>query len=100
MFKHVKEKLATALEDWEMMKKAAEDESDDCAERFEMHFYEFIDELKKWYHHLEQPPSTIEEAENLIEIREMMESLPEALQLNFLTELEFIIEGVDRVRYD
>jgi hypothetical protein len=96
----VKEKLETALEDWELMKKASEDESEECAERFERHFYEFIDELKFWYQHLEQPPSTIEEAEDLIEISEIIKLLPAPLELNFLTELELIIEGEDRVRYD
>lgn len=100
MINHVKRKLEVALEDWEMMKKASEDESEDCAERFEMHFYEFIDELKVWYHHLEQPPTTIEEAENLFEIKEITERLPAPLELNFFTELELIIEGEDQVRYD
>ncbi|MGG1397492.1 hypothetical protein ABE288_06605 [Bacillus salipaludis] len=100
MINRVKEKLETALEDWELMKKADEDEREEIAERFEMHFYEFIDELKIWYQHLDQPPSTIEEAENLIEVREMIELLPAPLELNFLTELELIIEGEDRVRYD
>lgn len=50
--------------------------------------------------HLEQPPSTIEEAENLNEIKELMERLPTPLELNFLTELELIIDGEDQVRYD
>lgn len=100
MINRVKEKLAAALEDWEMMKKASEDESEECAERFERHFYEFIDELKIWYQHLEQPPTTIDEAENLIEIREIIESLPAPLELNFFTELELIIEGEEQVRYD
>jgi len=96
----VKEKLETALEDWEMMKTASESESEEYAERFELHFYEFIDELKLWYQHLEQPPLTIEEAENLSEIREIIDHLPAPLELNFLTELELIIEGEDRVRFD
>ncbi|MCM3763831.1 hypothetical protein [Neobacillus niacini] len=96
----VKAKLKIALEDWEMMKKASEDDSEECAERFERHFYEFIDELKIWYLHLEQPPTTIEEAEDLIEVREIMELLPSPLELNFLTELELIIEGEERVQYD
>ncbi len=100
MIHDVKKKLEVALEDWEMMAKASEDESEDSAERFEMHFYEFIDELKAWYHHLEQPPTTIEEAENLIEIREITERLPAPLELNFLTELEFIVEGIDQVSFD
>jgi hypothetical protein len=96
----VKEKLDTALEDWEMMKKASEDESEECAERFERHFYEFVDELKIWYQHLEQPPSTLEDAENLNEIKQIIECLPAPLEINFFTELELIIEGKDRVRYD
>lgn len=100
MFNHVIKKLEVALEDWEMMAKASEDESEDSAERFEMHFYEFIDELKAWYQHLEQPPATIEEAENLTEIKEIAERLPAPLELNFYTELELIIEGKDRIRYD
>lgn len=100
MIHDVKRKLEVALEDWEMMKKASEDESEDSAERFEMHFYEFIDALKVWYHHLKQPPTTIEEAENLIEIKEITERLPAPLELNFLTELELIIDGEDQVRFD
>ena len=100
MINRAKEKLETALEDWEMMKIASEDESEECAERFEKHFYEFIDEVKIWYQHLEQPPSTIEDAENLIEIREIIERLPAPLELNFFTELELIIDGEDQVRYD
>jgi hypothetical protein len=96
----VKEKLEMALEDWEMMKKASEDEAEECAERFERHFYEFIDQLKSWYQHLEQPPVTIEEAENLSEIKEIINVLPSPLEINFLTELELIIDGIDQVRFD
>jgi hypothetical protein len=97
---HVKEKLEIALEDWEMMKNASEDESEESAERFEMNFYEFINELKIWYQHLGQPPTSIEEAENLSEIKEIIDRLPSPLELNFFTELELIIEGEDRVRFD
>ena len=100
MINRVKEKLETSLEDWEIIKKASENESEECAERFERHFYEFIRELKIWYEHLEQPPTSIEEAENINEIREIIERLPAPLELNFFTELEFIIEGEDRVQYD
>ncbi|WP_083402129.1 hypothetical protein [Bacillus sp. MUM 116] len=100
MINRVKEKLEAALEDWEMMKNASEDESEDYAERFERHFYEFIDELKIWYQHLDHPPTTIEDAENLIEIKEILERIPAPLELNFYTELELIIDGEDQVRYD
>lgn len=100
MINHVNVKLEIALEDWEMMKKASENDSEECAERFERHFYEFIEELKIWYQHLEQPPSTIEDAEKLIEIREIMKRIPAPLELNVITELELIIDGEDQVRYD
>lgn len=100
MINRVYEKLEAALLDWEMMKNASEDESEECAERFERHFYEFIDELKIWYQQLDQPPATIDDAENLPEISEIIERLPAPLQLNFLTELELIVEGEDQVRYD
>jgi len=100
LFNHVIKKLEIALEDWEMMKRASEDESEECAERFERHFYEFIEELKIWYQHLEQPPATIEDTETLSEIREILERLPAPLELNFLTELELMIDGEDQVRYD
>lgn len=100
MINRVYEKLEAALLDWEMMKNTSEDESEECAERFERHFYEFIDELKIWYQQLDQPPATIDDAENLPEISDIIERLPAPLQLNFLTELELIVEGVDQVRYD
>ncbi|GHI00341.1 hypothetical protein [Neobacillus kokaensis] len=100
MINRVNEKLEAALNDWEMMKTASEDEREECAERFEMHFYQFIEELKLWYQKLEQPPETMEEAENLMEIKEMLDRLPAPLELNFYTELELIIEGQEQVRYD
>ena len=100
MINRVKNKLKVALEDWDMMQKTFGDEGAEFAERFELHFYDFIDELKEWYRQLEQPPTTLEEAEKLIEIQEILESLPSPLELNFFTELELIIEGEDQVRYD
>ena len=100
MIDRVKKKLEVALEDWAMMAKTSGDEGADWAEQFEKNFYEFIDELKVWYQHLQQPPTTIEEAEALPEIQEIAGRLPAPLELNFITELELIIEGIDRVRYD
>ena len=94
------QKLEDALLDWEMMTKTSGDEGADNAERFEMHFYEFIDELKVWFQSLKQPPTTVEEAENLDEIKDILERLPVPLELNFYNELELIIEGKDQVRYD
>lgn len=52
-----------------------------------MHFYDFIDALKAWYRHLEQPPTTIEEAENLIKIKLIAERYPHHLNLTFIQNL-------------
>ncbi|HHY73295.1 MAG TPA: hypothetical protein GX497_08725 [Bacillus bacterium] len=100
MINRVLIKLEAALEDWDLMMKTTDDEGADWAERFEQHFYEFIDELKVWFQYLEQPPATIEAAESLDEIRDIMERLPAPLELNFYNELELIIEGKEQVRYD
>ncbi len=100
MFNLVMRKWEEALLDWDMMTKTSGDEGADNAERFEMHFYEFIDELKVWFQSLNQPPTTVEEAENLDEIKDILERLPAPLELNFYNELELIIEGKYQVRYD
>lgn len=100
LINRVTKKLEDALLDWDLMTKTSGDEGADNAERFEMHFYEFIDELKVWFQGLQQPPTTMEEAENLDEIKDIMERIPAPLELNFYNELELIIEGKDQVRYD
>lgn len=92
--------LNTALEDWSTMQKTSGDEGADAAERFEKNFYEFIEELRSWYHKLENKPETIEEAEELNQVQEIIEKLPGPLQLNFLNELELIVENEEQVRFD
>lgn len=100
MINRVIDKLDVALLDWNMMTTRSGDEGAEVAERFEMHFYEFVDELKAWFQSLQQPPTTMEEAENLDEIKDIIERLPAPLELNFYNELELITEGKDQVRYD
>gem|GEM_PF-3032099 len=94
------EALNEALEDWAMMQKTEGDEGAEWAERFERHFYIFIDELAKWIQGLPTQPQTIEEAEELTEIKELQEKLPGPLVLNFTMELEMIIDGHDTSRFD
>jgi hypothetical protein len=94
------ETFETAMEAWDMMQKTAGDEGAEWAERFERYFYEFIEELKKWWETLDPKPSNMEEAEALPEIKKWMEKIPDPVQLNFLTELEDIIDGLDTVRFD
>jgi hypothetical protein len=98
--KKIDEYFETAMEAWSMMQKTSDDEGAEWAERFERYFYEFIDELKKWWATLDPKPKDIEEAEELPEIKKWMEQIPAPVQLNFLTELEDIVDGVDTVRFD
>ncbi|WML26750.1 hypothetical protein [Neobacillus sp. OS1-33] len=96
----IDEYFETAMEAWSMMQKTSGDEGTEWAERFERYFYEFIDELKKWWETLQPKPSSIEEAEELPEIKKWMEQIPAPVQLNFLTELEDILEGFETERFD
>jgi hypothetical protein len=98
--KQIDEYFEIAMEAWDMMQKTSGDEGAEWAERFERYFYEFIDELKKWWKTLESQPTTIEEAEELPDIKKWMDKIPAPVQLNFLAELEDIIDGIDTVRFD
>jgi hypothetical protein len=98
--KKIDENFETAMEAWSMMQKTSGDEGAEWAERFERYFYEFIDEVKKWWKTLDLKPKDIEEAEELPEIKKWMERIPAPVQLNFITELEDILDGVDTVRFD
>ncbi|SEM22712.1 hypothetical protein SAMN05192533_101502 [Mesobacillus persicus] len=98
--RRIDEYFETAMEAWGMMQKTTGDEGAEWAERFERYFYEFIHELKNWWATLHPKPTTIEDAEELPEIRKWMEQLPAPLQLNFLTELEDIVDGIDTERFD
>ncbi|WLR52866.1 hypothetical protein LC040_08230 [Bacillus tianshenii] len=100
MTEDIHQKLTIVLEDWTMMQKTSGDEGAEWAERFEKHFYEWIEELKAAWHSLDDRPKTIEDAESLPEIEELIDRLPGPLQLNFLTELEEIVEGEESLRYD
>jgi len=98
--KLIDEYFETAMEAWSMMQKTSDDEGAEWAERFERYFYEFIDELKKWCETLDPKPTNIDEAEALPEVKKWMDQLPAPVQLNFLTELEDILDGVETERFD
>lgn len=98
--KMIDEYFETAMEAWSMMQKTSGDEGAEWAERFERYFYEFIDELKKWWSTLEPKPTNMNEVEQLPEIKKWMEQIPAPVQLNFLTELEDILDGIETERFD
>ncbi|MFV8827897.1 hypothetical protein [Alkalihalobacterium sp. APHAB7] len=99
-FQTVKEALDTALYDWSLMQKTSGDEGAEHAERFERHFYDFIDEFETWFRTLDPEPTELEEAEALPEVMELEQHLPGPLQLNFTIELERIIDGYKTSRFD
>lgn len=92
--------LNQALDDWSMMQQTDGDEGADWAETFELHFYEFIDAFKYWYEQLPEQPDTLEELEKLPEVIKIQEKLPDPLQLNFVMEMEEIIDDLSTIRYD
>jgi hypothetical protein len=97
---NIEENFQTALEAWSMMQKTEGDEGAEWAERFEQYFYLFIDDLKAWWFLLEKKPKNIDDAEQLPEIQNWMNQLPSPVQLNFITELEELIDGIEMRRYD
>lgn len=83
-----------------MMQKTEGDEGAESAERFEMHFYKFIDVFELWFQSLDHLPKNLEDAEKLREVKEIQDKLPGPLQLNFTMELERIIDGIETTRFD
>jgi hypothetical protein len=96
----IDEYFEISMEAWSMMQKTSGDEGAEWAERFERYFYEFIDELKVWWAELDPKPTNMEEVEKLPKIIKLLEQIPAPVQLNFLTELEDILDGVETERFD
>lgn len=91
----VMEALNTALEYWGHMQTTSGDEGAEWATIFERHFYLFIEQFETWYSSLDRKPKVIEEAEQLKEVQEIQGKLPGPLQLNFIIELERIVDGLE-----
>lgn len=95
--------LDETLECWRRMQSAEMDSAEAFADRFEASFYTFIDEVKAWYQALVTKPSQLEDLLELPPIAHCSEHLPGPLQLNFETELEYILDGITRIddeKYD
>ncbi|WP_223699906.1 hypothetical protein [Sutcliffiella deserti] len=93
MEKEVMDSLSIALEDWHMMQKMEGDEGAEWAEKFERDFYTFIEAFEKWFRNIKPKPEQLELAESLELVNEIQEKLPGPLQLNFLLELERMVDG-------
>ncbi|MGM0835240.1 MAG: hypothetical protein ACQEV7_03720 [Bacillota bacterium] len=89
----VMQSLKQALDDWKMMQQTEGEEGAEWAGKFERDFYLFIDEFEKWFTALPKRPILQEEAESLDLVITIQYLLPGPLLLNFLNELERIVDG-------
>lgn len=96
----VMESLDKALDDWKMMQRTKGEEGEELAETFERNFYLFIDVFEKWFFALSDRPVLQEEAEALDLVLKIQDKLPGPLQLNFLNELERMVDGETDRRFD
>lgn len=94
------ETLQIALGDWNMMQHTGGDEGAELAERFERHFYLFIDEFELWFQQLSPKPQEVEEAEEQHNIKKVIEYLPEPLYITFFNELIRIVDEESYSQYD
>ncbi|WP_274651454.1 hypothetical protein [Paenibacillus humicola] len=100
MNRTVEEALDAAVTNWNAMSRAEEDEAEPAADRFEASFYRFIDVFRDWMAGLDPRPQTMEALYRLPEVRAIAEKLPGPLQLNFETEAELILDGMERIGED
>lgn len=99
----IEQALKITLHHWNQMKMSGEEEAEDEANQFEASFYKLMEEVRTWFSSLENRPSTLDDALELQDIREIIDRLPAELHLNFETELELIVEGETReedAKYD
>jgi hypothetical protein len=95
--------LEMTLDCWNRMQSSGIEQAEEAANAFESQFYRFIDELSAWFKALPRKPSTLEEALNLQPLPLLAGRLPAPLLLNFETELELMVDGIERVddeKYD
>jgi hypothetical protein len=95
--------LDITLRNWASLSNASHDEAESTADEFEASFYRFIDSVRGWYLALNPRPGTLEELFDMPAIAAVIDRLPAPLYLNFETEVELMLDNVDRVdedRYD
>lgn len=89
------------LKNWQRMQSSdGEDEAEEDANRFEESFYAFIDCFAMWLRTCQPRPATLEDVLSLPEVTRIIDRLPVPLYLNFETEVEYILEGKERLAED
>jgi hypothetical protein len=97
---NVKQALDTTLKNWQSMTSYQSDEKEAVADQFQSSFYVFIEAVRVWTLGLDDMPQTLDDMLEIPMIQEIFDLLPAPLHLNFETELELILDGVEREEED
>lgn len=99
----VKQAFETTLHHWQVMTSYKSDEKEAVADQFQSSFYVFIDTVREWVLLQEPMPLTLDDLLGNKMIQDIFDELPAPLHLNLETELELIVDRVERVeeeKYD
>lgn len=96
----VKQALEMTLHNWQSMTTYQSDEKEAVADQFQSSFYVFIDTVRDWVLRQETVPLTLDAMLEIEMIQDIFDLLPAPLHLNFETEIELIIDRVERVDED
>ncbi len=96
----VKQAFETTLHHWQVMTSYQSDEKEAVADQFQSSFYVFIDTVRDWVLRQDPMPLTLDDMLENDMIQDIFDLLPAPLHLNFETELELILDRVERVDED
>lgn len=96
----VKQALEITLHNWQVMTSYQSDEKEAVADQFQSSFYVFIETVRNWVLRQDTLPLTLDEILEIVIIQDIFDLLPAPLHLNFETEIELIIDRVERVDED
>ncbi len=92
----IKVALKNVLDNWNGMQGSQMDEAEEDADRFEASFYDFITEIKHYLLKMDRIPKKLETALKLPTIKRIVKALPTPLYLNFESELDLMIEEINK----
>ncbi|OCT13967.1 hypothetical protein A8709_00030 [Paenibacillus pectinilyticus] len=96
----VKQALDITLHNWQTMTSYQSDEKEAVADQFQSSFYAFIETVREWVLREGNPHLSLDEMLENDMIQEIFDLLPAPLHLNFETEIELILDRVERVDED
>lgn len=96
----VKQALEITLHNWQAMTSYQSDEKEALADQFQSSFYVFIETVRDWVLRQDTLPLTLDEMLEIDMIQDIFDLLPAPLHLNFETEIELIIDRVERIDED